>query len=149
MPHPLVLALAVIIAPLAAPRPAVTTPTSPTEAVIVNSGSTNTAGYVLRVSADGNGTLRQDGDEHRVQVSRALADRFFADLRAAGPLDALPHTFCMKSASFGTTTTVAYRGKRSPDLNCPSGSAGTALVQDARAIAAAAGVTVRRRPLVR
>jgi hypothetical protein len=141
VPHPLVLALVLTVAPVAAPHLAVPIPTSATEALIVNSGSTNTAGYALRVRADGTGTLLQGETSRPVQLSRTLVDRLFADLRAAGPLDVLPHRFCMKSASFGTTTTVAYRGKRSPDLSCPGGSAaGYALAQDARALAGAAAV---------
>lgn len=34
------------------------------------------------------------------------------------PLDALAHGHCMRSASFGTTTTVTFGGAASPDLSC-------------------------------
>jgi hypothetical protein len=123
-------------------------PTAPGEALIVNSGSTNTAGYQLRVYADGTTALLQDGTTQRTRAPRALVDRFFADLHMAGPLDALPRTFCMKSASFGTATTIAYRGKISPDISCPARSAaGSALAADARALAGAVGVSSLRRAL--
>lgn len=147
MPHPLVLALALTVAPVAGPRSPVPIPTTAGEALIVNSGSTNTAGYALRVRTDGTAMLLQGETARGVQLAHDLVDRLFADLRAAGPLDALPRTFCMKSVSFGTTTTVAYRGRRSPDLSCPARSAAaSALALDARALAAAAGVTLLRHP---
>jgi hypothetical protein len=129
------------------PIPAARIPTAPDEALIVNSGSTNSAGYRLRVYADGTTALQQGDAAVRKHVSLALVKRFFADLRAAGALDALPRGGCMKSASFGSSTTVAYRGKLSPDVSCPSASpAERALAVDADALAAAAGATMLLRP---
>ena len=103
-------------------RAAATSADDPSLAVIVNSGSTNVAGYTLRVRDDGWTTLEQAGATQHKRVDKALAARFFADLRAAGPLGALPRAMCMKSTSFGSVTTVAYRGARSPDLSCPGSS---------------------------
>jgi len=128
--------------------PAARIPTAADEALIVNSGSTNSAGYRLRVYADGITALQQGDAALRKHVSLALVKRFFADLKAAGPLDALPRAACMKSASFGSSMQVAYRGKTSPDLACPSASrAARALAIDAGALAAAGGVTMLLRPL--
>jgi hypothetical protein len=135
--------------PAASPMPgrpasdaAVTTANDPTLAVIVNSGSTNIPGYTLRVRDDGWTTLEQSGATQHKRVDKALATRFFADLNAAGPLSALPRAMCMKSASFGSVTTVAYRGARSPDVSCPSSSsAQTALGADVNALRDAAGVS--------
>jgi hypothetical protein len=155
MIHALALALAFAIptygpipVPSASPPvPAARIPTAAGEALIVNSGSTNSAGYRLRVYADGTAALQQGDAALRKQVPLALANRFFADLRAAGPLDVLPRGSCMKSASFGSSTLVAYRGKISPDVSCPSASpAERALAVDATALAAAAGVTMLLRP---
>jgi hypothetical protein len=130
------------------PVPPARIPTAADEALIVNSGSTNTAGYRLRVYADGTTALQQADAALRKHVSAALVKRFFADLRAAGALDKLPRAACMKSASFGSSTQVAYRGKMSPDLTCPSASpAERALAVDADALAAAGGVTMLLRPL--
>ena len=127
--------------------PAARIPTAAGEALIVDSGSTNRAGYRLRVYADGTTALQQGDAALRKHVPPALVQRFFADLRAAGPLDALPRAACMKSASFGSSTYVAYRGKMSPDLTCPSASrAERALAVDADALAAAGGVTMLLRP---
>ena len=122
----------------------------PDEALIVRSASTNTAGYQLRVFANGNVALVQGNLPLRRRVPAALVARFFADLRAAGNVAALPRDFCMKSASFGTTVTVAYRGATSPDLSC----AGTSriertLAQDADALASAARVSIAPGPRTR
>jgi hypothetical protein len=130
------------------PVPAARIPTAADEALIVNSGSTNSAGYRLRVYADGTLALQQGDAALRKHAPPALVKRFFADLRAAGALDALPRAACMHSASFGSSTQIGYRGKMSPDLTCPSRSpAARALAVDADALAAAGGVTMLLRPL--
>jgi|SRR5579884_1020929 len=131
--------------PQASPTPVVVlrVPTAPTVAMVVNSGSTNTAGYQLTVNEDGTTALAQGDVTLRKQIPAALVTRFFADLRAAGPVDKLPAATCMKSASFGTTTHVLYRGKTSPDLSCPSASPqARALAVDAQSLADAAGVSM-------
>ena len=130
------------------PVPAARVPTATDEALIVNSGSTNRAGYRVRVYADGTTALQQGDVSLRKRVSLALVQRFFGDLRAAGALDALPRGSCMKSTSFGSSTYVGYRGKMSPDVSCPSGSsAAHMLAVDADALAAAAGVSMLVRPV--
>ena len=60
---------------------------TPDEALIVNSGSTNRAGYRLRVYANGWTALQQGDVPVRKRVPAALVERFFADLKAAAPLD--------------------------------------------------------------
>jgi hypothetical protein len=123
-------------------------PTSANEALIVNSGSTNRAGYRLRVWADGTTALQQGDVPLKKRVSAELAQRFFADLNAAGPLDQLQLAHCMKSASFGSSTAIGYRGKMSGDVSCPGpSSASRALAVDVTALADAAGVSMLPRPL--
>jgi hypothetical protein len=142
----LLLALAI---PTYGPLPAPTqtavglvVPVAEGQAVIVNSGSTNIGGYVVRVWADGTVAVDQ-GTPLRKTIPKQLATRFFEDLRAAGKLDALPTAACMKSASFGSVTRVGYRGRFSPDLSCPSNSeSARALAIDANAIVQAAGVSM-------
>jgi hypothetical protein len=155
MLHALILALAIpTYGPVPAPSvsaPAyLRVPTVPREALIVNSGSTNRAGYRLRVGADGWVSLQQ-GDPStssgqvvplRKRVSSALVDRFFADLKAAGPLDELTSMRCMKSTSFGSATQIGYLGKMSPDVSCPGSAAARKLEVDAQALADAAGVSM-------
>jgi len=118
-------------------------PTSAGEALILDSGSTNRAGYRLRVYATGWTALQQGDVPLRKRVPPALVERFFADLKAAGPLGKLPPAHCMKSASFGSSLQVGYRGAMSSDLSCPSSSsAARALAIDAGALASAAGVSM-------
>jgi hypothetical protein len=132
-----------------APPPAyLRVPTTAGEALILNSGSTNRAAYRLRVWADGTTALQQGDIPLKKRVSAELVKRFFSDLNAAGPLDQLPVAHCMKSASFGSATTIGYRGKMSPDVSCSgTSSAARALAIDATALADAAGVSMLARPL--
>ncbi len=134
--------------PSPTPPPVLRLPTAPNVAVIVNSGSTNTAGYQLTVDEDGTVALVQGDVTLKKRVSMQLVMRFFADLRAAGPVDKIPAAMCMKSASFGTATRVLYRGKTSPDVSCPSPSEqGRMLEVDAQSLADAAGVSILPRAL--
>lgn len=113
------------------------------QATIINSGSTNTAGYRLRVSADGSTFLNQANLPLHRHVPAQLVAHFFNELHAAGSMSGLRNAHCMKSASFGTTTRIEYRGQTSPDISCPSSSTiERALYTDAQAIANAAGVSM-------
>jgi hypothetical protein len=95
-------------------------PLDETHVLIVNSGSTNFQGFSLTLAEDGEAKLKQDNSTFQKDLPQTVTARLFADLRAAGALDALPQSRCMKSASFGTTTHISYRGKTSPDVSCPS-----------------------------
>jgi hypothetical protein len=123
-------------------------PTNGSEALILNSGSTNRAGYRLRVFADGTTALQQGDVPLKKRIPQTLATHFFADLKAAGPLDKLQLPHCMKSASFGSTTQIGYRGVMSGDVSCFGDSQTVrALSIDATAIADAAGVSMLPRPM--
>jgi hypothetical protein len=154
----LVLAVIPTYGPLPSASPAppaayLRVPVTGGEALIVDSGSTNRAGYRLRVYASGWSALQQGDVAIKKHLPVELVKRFFADLNAAGPLDRLPTARCMKSISFGSSTRVAYRDKMSPDLACPSSApAVRALAIDVSAVTAAAGVSMipvgaPRRPL--
>jgi hypothetical protein len=99
-------------------------------AVIVNSGSTNTAGFRLTLTRSGEAEYtpmaRKYGPQGasptepvRRKIPDVLAQRFYANLDAAKPLSELPKERCMKSASFGTTTMIQFGGEATPDLSCP------------------------------
>jgi hypothetical protein len=101
-------------------------------AVIVNSGSTNTAGFRIVVERSGKAEFTaaprrssRSPDETPKQMERMLPDtvvkRFYSDLDAAKPLSSLPNRRCMKSASFGTKLTIELGGEETPDLSCGSG----------------------------
>ena len=105
-------------------------------ASIVDSGSTNTAGYTIRVWSDGTAAVGAKS----FTFSPSLATKFFADLKAARGGDAQAE-HCMKSASFGTSTHVHWHGWTSPDLDCPPGDKLTsAVLSDVNAIRAAGKV---------
>lgn len=112
-------------------------------ATIVNSGSTNTFGYTIAVSLTGNsyhvtsvssnGSIR-NSETGNHQYLRAEVQRFFSDLDAAMPLTSLPVRHGMRSASFGTQTTIIYKGQKSPDLTFASDPRTTALKADIAAM---------------
>ncbi len=117
-------------------------------AVIVDSGSTNTLGYKIEVWSDGSASVTPQNKAGIAQgavktftVSAATASKFFADLQAARSGNATG-SGCIKSASFGTATHVTWQGWTSPDLDCPPLNAlVAALVHDVGEIRQASGVS--------
>jgi hypothetical protein len=114
---------------------ATTLPAETKTAVIVDSGSTNTAGFKIVVEKSGKAVYTESARTaaiHR-KISADLVRRLFADLEAGKPLADLPHRPCMKSASFGTTMTIEFSGQTTPDLSCRSGADAKlqALIDDA------------------
>ncbi len=107
-----------ISAPLQAQSPAPAMPIPPDAAVIRNSGSTNTAGYIIAISPDGRTLIRQNGETTNATLARPQTNWLLAKLRGFAPLDALPLGHCMRSASFGSSTTISYGGVTTPDLGC-------------------------------
>jgi len=110
-------------------------------AIIHNSGSTNTTGFTITVWSDAAAKTSVRGQtDHAFTLQPDLSARFFADVQAAAQAPSSPR-HCMKSASFGTVTTVQWHSWISPDLQCPpfSPSLG-ALARDVNAIESAAGI---------
>ena len=128
----------------ATPAPAASVDAVPTndpaDIVILNSGSTNIAGYRIVIHPDASADVRSDG----ATVRKALDPALFAELRAkiasAGPLSEVVTGHCMRSVSFGSFTTVSYRGETSGDLFCRASPAGADLGATVRAIVAKLGV---------
>jgi hypothetical protein len=118
------------------------------QAIITDSGSTNTPGYQVTVhpsgSAEWSVSRRRNSPSCPGQTGKLspdLTQRFFADLRGLMPLDKLPSGRCAKSVSFGTTLHVTYRNATSPDLTCPGNGAQTDnLLKDLSDINKALGV---------
>lgn len=107
---------------------------------IVNSGSSNTAGYTIDLQEDGTVSWTVADRPHSIlsttapsptnmtsQISIALTNAVFRSVKQASPLNQFPIHFCIKSVSFGTMLHVIYHGEQSPDLNCP--------LEDARLVA--------------
>jgi hypothetical protein len=121
-------------------------------ATIVNSGSTNFAGYAIEVWSDGTASVaaaNRDGSPlsspKPFTVDPSVAKKFFADLAAARSQGAATVP-CMKSASFGSSTHVKWHGWTSPDLTCPPGNAaGAALVSDVETIVKLSGFSATPR----
>jgi len=82
---------------------------------------------------------RKDGSKKRVKLTKEVCDRVVQDLEAAGPLNELPVGHCAKSASFGKSIFIEYKGVRTPDLSCqqPDPRA-AALKKDAQELLSAA-----------
>jgi len=116
------------------------------QAVIMDSGSTNRAGFQITVPKSGDLQYAPAGRKGRAGASAAsprtltapadLVARFFTDLEAAQPIASLPAGHCMKSASFGSRLTVQYGADTTPDLSCGDGGDARlkALIADAQAI---------------
>jgi hypothetical protein len=102
-------------------------------AIIVDSGSTNTAGFRIMVQRSGGAVCvktprryaghvdEKANTKRQQQLSHALVDRLFSDLEALKPFSSIPERSCMKSASFGTTRVIEFGSERTPDLSCGSG----------------------------
>ena len=96
----------------------------PAVATIVDSGSTNRAGFRITVERSGaaefTATRRRSGipDDQVKPIRQTLSEdtvrRLYADLEAAKPLSSLPAVHCAKSASFGSTLTVTVGKEETP-----------------------------------
>ena len=91
------------------------------EAVIVNSGSTNRAGFRILVKHSGVAEMTSGAKSLEHKLAPEAVQRFYADLKAAAPLAALPKVHCMKSASFGSSLSVELGPDKTPDLSCGDG----------------------------
>ena len=137
---------------LSAPAPALAAP----DALIVNTGSTNTTGYRIYVSPSGKvscksgaATLSTETHYTGSAVPKVQTKQFFKDLTAAMPLTDLPVRHGMRSASFGTETYVTYKGQKSPDLTFASDPRTIALKADIDAITKTLHIgNAPRRPIV-
>jgi hypothetical protein len=88
-------------------------------AVIVDSGSTNSRANQIVVHSDGTASIASGTSSPKpFTVPKGLADLFFAALAAARK-DNAPSGSCAKSASFGSTIVVKWRGWVSSDVTCP------------------------------
>jgi hypothetical protein len=93
----------------------------PGDAVIRNSGSTNTEGYTIVVHQDYSADVALAGTTQHKSLGAAQAKWLFAKLKADEPLASLATGRCMKSASFGSVTVIAYDGQSTQDLSCGGG----------------------------
>jgi hypothetical protein len=114
---------------------------APTDAVIRNSGSTNTLGYTIVIHADYTADVYSNGVTQHKAVAAAQAKWLFEKLNAAEPLNVVGAGRCMKSASFGTYTTIRYGGQMTPDLSCGGGPEARELMRTVGVIVNQLGVS--------
>ncbi|MEH1933825.1 MAG: hypothetical protein V7L14_08860 [Nostoc sp.] len=110
-------------------------------AIILNSGSTNTIGFRIYVSPSGEVHYVDGRGSNQGKLSEKLTEKFFRDLKVAEPLSNLSiKQSCVKSVSFGTTTTIRLAGEQSQDISCPGNAKAERLENDVIAIAKALNV---------
>lgn len=102
---------------------------------IINSGSTNTAGYVIELQRNGHIQWTVARRNHPILSTTTAAssttttqnsvqlpsftNAIFEAVEQASPFTQFPPKSCIKSVSFGTTLHVTYNGQQTPDLSCP------------------------------
>lgn len=106
-------------------------------AVILNTGSTNFAGYRVVLQRSGSAEYIYGARRATATIDKSIASKFFEDAQRGMPLSKLQVAPCMKSASFGSSTFVWWRTERSPDLSCASDANSRSVFADALSIASA------------
>jgi len=92
------------------------------DAVIRNSGATNLAPYTIVVHPDATADVYIGGSTRKESIGTPQMKWLFLKLREAMPLGRIAVGRCMKSASFGTSTTILYQGESTPDRCCGGGT---------------------------
>jgi hypothetical protein len=87
-------------------------------ATIIESRCTNFLGYNVVVHNDGSATVEIRGAMQQFPPETIDTTKLRSPLTTIGDVSRIPIGFCAKSASFGTTTKIAYAGKTSGDLQC-------------------------------
>ena len=100
---------------------------------IVNSGSTNTASYVIELQRNGlvqwtvvprfrpiaSTMPSSTSAQNTLRLPTQRANEIFQSIEQALPFTQYKPVFCAKSVSFGTSLHVTYNEQQTPDLNCP------------------------------
>ena len=110
-------------------------------AMIFNPGGGDYAGYRIVVGQSGIATAVDGAGRTSNQLQSDVAQKFFNDLAAAGPLEKLPPGDC-SSVKAGDATTVevnaavviTYNGQRTPALTCVSDPRAVRILLDATTI---------------
>ena len=103
-------------------------------AVLLDTGSTNSAGYRIVIQRSGAAEYVSGQRRSTGSVDGGLTQRLFAHL-ATATQSVSWHAPCMKSVSFGTAFFVYWDHHRSADLTCPTDAAWQSVYRDALAIA--------------
>jgi hypothetical protein len=116
----------------------------PDAIVIVNSGSTNFAGYRIVVDISGHAKFESGHTHGSTRLPGAILSKLKYDVVMAQPLSHVrARSNCAKSASFGSSSTVSLGPERTEDLSCAASPRGAALNADVSAVAGFLGLTGR------
>ena len=118
-------------------------------ATILNSGSTNSSGYTVRVFAGGQATvaMKRPATSRTGSIPRKMASDLFAAIHASQSGGrSSREAMCIKSVSFGSSMSVQYGNWKSVDLNCPVTGANAALKAEVNEILAALKVQAAAGP---
>ena len=107
---------------------------TPPPATFNTSGSTNSKPFTFVIQFDGTVSITQDGQTQTSVASTSSTSRFYEDVDANLPVSNLATTICAKSASFGTATTITYRGSTSGDISCSNSPAASQIWNDIQAL---------------
>lgn len=110
--------------------------------LIVNSGSTNMAGYRIEVLPNGNMAYASGVNIRSTVLPAAVTQKLFGDVRTALPFAQMGLKPCPKSASFGSTTVLIYKNQTTPDVSCPGSPKAAVLYADVQTVRQAAVVNL-------
>lgn len=109
---------------------------TPKDAIVIeNTGSTNTMGYRIAVTVDGDATYESGDRKGKEKLPHDLAAKLKYDVMMAEPLSHVRAQQCMKPVSFGTSIFISVGAERTQDLSCPASPKGEALKGDAGDVA--------------
>ncbi len=116
----------------------------PDAIVIVNSGSTNFAGYRIVVDISGRARFKSGRTHGSASLPGAILSKLKFDVVMAQPLSHVrARPDCAKSVSFGSSSTVSLGPERTEDLSCAASPRGAALNADVSAVAGFLGLAGR------
>jgi hypothetical protein len=123
-------------------------PATPTNAAtILNPGDADVTGYAIAIEPGGQAWTLDGAGRSTGRLPAALTQAFFTDLAAAGPLGSLTAQPCTTAPS-NPGIYLAWRGQRSPNLQCTSDPRADQLLADVTTIARALYVhAYRARPV--
>jgi len=93
-----------------------------TDQIVITTGATNPGKRTIEIAADGSVqfTNLSDGAKSPLTLPAALLEKLRADVKKAEPLNQLPPSREIKSASFGVHTFISIGDQRSPDIESES-----------------------------
>jgi hypothetical protein len=121
-------------------------------AMIYNPGNSDVAGFRIVVDPNGKAAAIDGAGRGSSELQPDIAQKFFSDLAAAGPLNKLPAGDCSSAKADASTTVevsasivVSWNGQRTPALSCVTDPRAVKIVLDATTIQRALYVQAYRK----